>query len=170
MSRPDGRVAVSRAWTMLNHPTPKPEAFVAPNVPVERLHVPTVARGWSLSIGTILILFSVVAFAWTGFDAWIEAEAADQFLWFRLNPTQNLLHLVLGTMLLVPATDGERQARRWCVLTGAVLAAAAIAGVLLRGQPDLNVLAFDTADNVLHGVLAAGCWLAAFLSVAADPR
>lgn len=139
-------------------------------IPIEQHHVPTTARVWAVAVGVTLIMFGVVAFAWTGFDGWIEAEAAESFLWFRLNPTQNLLHVILGVMLLIPATDGERRARRWCGMTGAVLAAATVTGIVLRGQPDLNVLAFDVADNVLHGVLAVGCWFAAFLSAAADPR
>lgn len=128
------------------------------------------ARLFAYTVGLAYVLLGVVGFAWTEFTGWLEADTGDLLLWFRLNPTQNLVHLGLGAVLMWAGTEPEGYARLGVAAVGAVLVGGGVAGFFLTGLPDWNVLALNLADNVLHLVTGAAALLAAASSATRAAR
>lgn len=80
----------------------------------------------------------------------------NPLLTMTVNPLQNLLHLLVGTALIVCAVVGG--AVRCNAIVGTLLLATGIAGLFIISS-DINVLAVNGAANLLHFVGAA-CLLA----------
>lgn len=121
------------------------------------------AKLFGYGIGGIYVILGTVGFAWTSFSGWLVADTGSYLIWFRLNPTHNLVHLAIGAFLMWAGTEPEPVARLGVALVGVLYLGAGIAGFWLAGTPDWNVLAFNFADNLLHlGTGASALAVAAF--------
>jgi ABC-type nitrate/sulfonate/bicarbonate transport system permease component len=69
---------------------------------------------------------------------------------FRLNPFHNIIHLLLGGLLLWASIRGTRARRAAGFAAGVALASLAAIGFWMAANPEANRLAANTADNVLH--------------------
>ncbi len=75
---------------------------------------------------------------------------------FGINPTHNLVHAVSGALALILALSGERGAKLFCLLFGAVYGIVALAGLFNIGAV-VQMLNLNMADNLLHLAIAAAC-------------
>ena len=97
-------------------------------------------------LAAVLLVWGVLGFALGGMHQLFSTTGAE-LLVFRVNPFQNLLHLGLGGATLWAAVRAPALARPALVGVGVALAALAVVGSSLVGQPEANRLAANTADN-----------------------
>lgn len=107
--------------------------------------------------GGVYVLVGLAGFAITGGLALLAKQGKDLIV-FEVNPLHNVVHIAIGAALLLAASKGLAASRTMNTLVGAAYLATAALGVFLAtsGQ-DLNILAINHPDNLLHlatGVLA----------------
>lgn len=102
----------------------------------------------AITFGAIYTLLGLAGFLVTGFDNFAGYEG-DSLLGFEVNPLQNIVHLLVGVLGL---TMGQRlpSARTfgWILFLG--FGAVFIFGLFAVGRENINFLALNGADNVLH--------------------
>jgi hypothetical protein len=106
------------------------------------------ARRFAQVFGAIYVLIGIVGFFITGFSDFAGSEGRTLIL-FDINPLHNVVHLVVGIAFLA-ASRVEATARTISTLVGAVYLAVGLLGLFIAGSDDLNLLALNQADNVLH--------------------
>jgi Domain of unknown function (DUF4383) len=106
------------------------------------------ARRFAQVFGAIYVLIGIVGFFVTGFGDFAGSEGQTLIL-FDVNPLHNIVHLVVGIAFLA-ASGAEATAKAISTLIGAVYLAVGLLGLFLVGNADLNLLALNQADNVLH--------------------
>jgi uncharacterized membrane protein YuzA (DUF378 family) len=127
---------------------------------------PTRTRGvhqWlALTIGVVYLLVGAAGFLVTGFSGFAEHDHDQTLLGFAVNPLHNIVHLLIGllgvTMWSVP---GRARTFGWLLVAG--YGATFVYGLIAVGNPDINVLNINAADNVLHALsvvagLAIALW------------
>jgi Domain of unknown function (DUF4383) len=104
-----------------------------------------------LVLGVVYLLVGVLGFFLTS-DTGFAATTGPKFIdLFAVNPLHNLVHLVVGIILLVTALVGIRSARIANMTLGVIFLLVGVIGLLLAGSGNaLNVLAINGADNVLN--------------------
>ncbi len=68
---------------------------------------------------------------------------------FRVNHLHNIVHLAIGAALLIAGLRNTAAAKATNTTVGAVYLLVGIVGFFLVGT-DLNILALNTADHILH--------------------
>ncbi len=119
------------------------------------------ARLFGYTAGFVYLMFGTLGFVVTGFEKWVVPDTEAFIFWFRLNGTLNLVHMTLGAALMVAAADSAPTARAVNAASGFILLALGVAGFWLIDRPNLNVLALNGADIVLHLVTGAAALAAA---------
>jgi len=76
---------------------------------------------------------------------------------FGTNGFHNLMHISSGLLALFAAINGYRAAKLYLNLFGFFYAAVALGG-FLQYEPVVLFLNLNTADNILHTVIAATCF------------
>jgi hypothetical protein len=128
--------------------------------------VTVMVRRFAQVLGVTYILTGVLGFLFTGF----QGGEVITLLIFDFNPVHNALHAVVGLAFLASSVN-EGLARSVCTLGGGTYLAIGLVGLLLIGSGDLisngdlNVLALNQADNVLH-ILSGG--LAVYVGLAGE--
>ncbi|RPF20934.1 DUF4383 domain-containing protein [Myceligenerans xiligouense] len=112
----------------------------------------------ALVIGAVYLLVGVLGFLVTGFDGFAEHDHDQTLLGFAVNPLHNIVHLLIGLAGLA-LWSGAGRARAFGWLLAAGYGAAFAYGLFAVGNPEINFLNINAADNVLH-VLSAGAGLA----------
>jgi Domain of unknown function (DUF4383) len=97
--------------------------------------------------GVVYLLVGLLGFAVTGFSNFAGTEG-DTLIVFDVNPLHNIVHLGIGALLLA-ASRTVSSARAANTGVGAVYLLVGVLGLFLIGT-DLNILALNGADNVLH--------------------
>lgn len=97
--------------------------------------------------GVVYLLVGLLGFAVTGVNNFAGTEG-DTLIVFDVNPLHNIVHLGIGGLLLA-ASRTVSSAKAANTGVGAVYLAVGVLGLFLIGT-DLNVLALNGADNVLH--------------------
>jgi hypothetical protein len=102
----------------------------------------------TLVIGAVYTLVGLLGFVVTGLGDF-AAETDKTLLGFELNPLHNLVHLLIGLagLALWRRLDTART-YGWLLLAGYGLVF--IFGLVAAGNPDINLLSLNAADNVLH--------------------
>ncbi|MGH3440536.1 MAG: DUF4383 domain-containing protein [Nitriliruptorales bacterium] len=111
------------------------------------------AKSLGTAFGAVYLAVGVIGFALTGFGGFFATQG-DTLLFFEINPAHNVVHILVGAVLLSAAAAGERLARQTWILIGSVYALVGVVGFALIGT-QANVLALNAADNLLHLVTAA---------------
>jgi uncharacterized membrane protein YuzA (DUF378 family) len=127
---------------------------------------PTRTRGvhqrLALTIGVVYLLVGAAGFLVTGFSGFAEHDHDQTLLGFAVNPLHNIVHLLIGllgvTMWSVP---GRARTFGWLLVAG--YGATFVYGLIAVGNPDINILNINAADNVLHALsvvagLAIALW------------
>lgn len=97
--------------------------------------------------GVVYLLVGLLGFAVTGVNNFAGTEG-DTLIVFDVNPLHNIVHLGIGGLLLA-ASRTVSSAKAANTGVGAVYLAVGVLGLFLIGT-DLNILALNGADNVLH--------------------
>jgi hypothetical protein len=103
--------------------------------------------------GGVYLLVGLAGFAVTGGVGFAATEGKPLIL-FDVNPLHNIVHLLVGALLLIGALRGARTAKAVNTLVGGVYLLVGLVGLFLVGS-GANILALNGADNVLHFASAA---------------
>lgn len=127
---------------------------------------PTRTRGVSqwlaLIIGAVYLLVGAAGFLVTGFSGFAEHDHSQTLLGFAINPLHNIVHLLIGIVgLSLSSTLGRARTYGWLLVAG--YGAAFVYGLFAVGNPDINILNINAADNGLHALsvlagLAIALW------------
>lgn len=104
--------------------------------------------------GVVYLLVGLLGFAVTGFDGFVDTDTDKALLGFEVNPLHNIVHLLVGALLLFSALSGVRAAKGSNTLVGAVYLLLGILGFFIIGT-EINIVSLNTADNFLHLASAA---------------
>ena len=100
-------------------------------------------------VGAIYVALGLVGFTATAGVGIVSTTGGFLFDVFGVNVLQNIVHVVIGAVLLAAGFAGVRVARGVNSAVGALFLAVGLAGLFLVGT-DSNILALNGADNVLH--------------------
>ena len=106
-------------------------------------------RALAYGLGAVYLLVGAVGFAITGGTGFASTHGEHLLGIFEVNPLHNVVHLLVGALLVLAARNGERAAASVNTLVGAVYLAVGVLGLVV-GDSDLNILALNPADHVLH--------------------
>lgn len=109
-------------------------------------------RAFAGIFGAVYLLVGLVGFAATGFSGF-AAASGDTLILFELNPLHNIVHILVGALLLAGAGQAAL-AKPIVLLVGIVYAVVGVLGFFAVGE-SWNILALNTADNFLHLATAA---------------
>ncbi len=104
--------------------------------------------------GVVYLLVGLVGFLVTNGVGFVARDGRALLGLFELNPLHNIVHLLVGALLLFGATRGPATAKAVNTLVGAVYLVVGILGLFIL-QTGANILALNGADNVLHLASAA---------------
>ncbi|KOV81487.1 DUF4383 domain-containing protein [Nocardia sp. NRRL S-836] len=102
----------------------------------------------AIGTGVLLALWGAAGFLVTGFSGF-AAESDTWLLWLRVNPLQNVLHLVFGVPLLL-ALGNLRALGNVALLVAAALLVTFGLGMARYDDQVVNVLNVNPGSNVLH--------------------
>ena len=111
-------------------------------------------RAVAAAFGAVFLLVGLIGFAVTGAVGFAGREGTALLGLFDVNPLHNIVHLAVGALLLAAAARGAAAARAANILVGAVYLLVGVVGLFVLTS-DLNVIALNSADNVLHLASAA---------------
>ncbi|MFE7506513.1 DUF4383 domain-containing protein [Promicromonospora sp. NPDC057488] len=127
---------------------------------------PTRTRGVSqwlaLIIGAVYLLVGAAGFLVTGFSGFAEHDHSQTLLGFAINPLHNIVHLLIGIVgISLSSTLGRARTFGWLLVAG--YGATFVYGLFAVGNPDINFLNINAADNGLHALsvlagLAIALW------------
>ena len=102
--------------------------------------------------GVVYLLVGLLGFIQTGFDKFADNNTNEKLLGiFEINPLHNIVHLLIGAVLLAAALKGIAAAKGANTLVGGVYLLVGIIGLFIANDTsDLNILSLNGADNVLH--------------------
>jgi hypothetical protein len=109
-------------------------------------------------LGVVYLLDGIYGFALTSGTGFFATSGPRIFYLFGTNPFHNVLHVIVGVALLVPALIGPRSSRVMNTTMGAIYLLVGILGwalVIAGGNVPLNILAINGPDNVQNFVTAA---------------
>lgn len=120
----------------------------------------TLNQKFGYVFGAVYVLVGLVGFAITSGLEFFATEGKD-LVFFEINPLHNVVHVAVGALLIIGASKGLGASRGVNTLVGSVYLATALLGLFLAsdGGQDMNILAINQPDNVLHlatAVLALG--------------
>jgi hypothetical protein len=101
-----------------------------------------------MTFGIVYLLVGLAGFAVTG-GVGFAATDGNPLILFEVNPLHNIVHLLVGALLLGGALRGPRVAKGVNTLVGGVYLLVGLLGLFLVGS-SANILALNGADNVLH--------------------
>jgi fucose 4-O-acetylase-like acetyltransferase len=101
--------------------------------------------------GVALVVLGILGFAMGGLHQLFSLTGVEVVV-FRSNPALDVIHLSLGAWLVVAATAARRVVTRAAAIGAIGLAALAVLGPILTAHPEINRLALNSADTVLHAV------------------
>ncbi len=100
--------------------------------------------------GAVYVLVGLVGFLVTASVGFVATEGGLLLGIFSLNPLHNVVHLLVGALLLYAGLRmAEAGAATINTVVGAVYLLVGILGLFIIGG-SLNLLALNAADNVLH--------------------
>lgn len=99
--------------------------------------------------GAVYILVGLLGFTVTNGVGFFATEGGLLLGLFEVNIFHNVAHLLIGAALLLAALSNVRAARTANSTVGFAYLALGFIGLLLVGS-ELNILALNAADNVLH--------------------
>lgn len=107
-----------------------------------------IPRMLALAIGVVYTLIGILGFFITGFDNFAE-ETGQTLLGFEINPLHNIVHLIIGVAgLALSRTLAGARTYGWLLAIG--YGVVFLYGLFAVGNPDLNFLSLNVADNFLH--------------------
>jgi len=108
-----------------------------------------------MSLKQIAIIFGVV-FVVVGALGWVPAVNPGGKLLglFDVNPAHNFVHLATGMVAIIAGVSGEKASQIFFQVFGVIYGLVAVLGFYYGDQPLLGVVTNNSADSVLHVVIA----------------
>ncbi|MGH3867378.1 MAG: DUF4383 domain-containing protein [Pseudonocardiaceae bacterium] len=122
-----------------------------------------VNKNVGVGFGLVYVLVGVVGFFITGFSGFASMNG-ETLLGFMLNPLHNVVHILVGALLIAGGLASVMISKRVNTTVGAVYFLVFAVGIALQGST-ANVLALNWADDGLHLISAV---LLATVGLAAD--
>jgi hypothetical protein len=105
------------------------------------------------AFGVVYILVGLVGFAITS-GLGFAADQGNNLIVFEVNPLHNVVHLLVGAVLLLAAMRGAATAKGVNTLVGGVYLLVGVVGLFASGS-SADILALNHPDNLLHLASAA---------------
>jgi Domain of unknown function (DUF4383) len=109
----------------------------------------TANRLLGAAFGAVYILVGLLGFTVSGGHGFAATDGGKLLGIFMVNPMHNVVHLLVGALLLAGAAGGELAAARVNTLVGGVYLAVGVVGLFILNSSH-NILALNSADNALH--------------------
>jgi len=104
--------------------------------------------------GAVYLLVGLLGFTVTSGVAFFATEGGLLLGLFEVNVFHNVAHLLIGAALLIAGLSNVSAAKGVNIAIGAAYLLLGVLGLFLIGS-ELNILAINAADNVLHFASAA---------------
>src|SRR3954453_23980371 len=108
----------------------------------------SVNRTVAYVVGAIFLLVGILGWFVSQGHSFADRDGGS-ILGFQVNPLHNIVHLLVGVLLLVGARGGLSAARAANTAVGAVYLVVGIIGLFILDS-SANILALNGADNGLH--------------------
>jgi hypothetical protein len=112
----------------------------------------TLNQRFGYVFGAVYMVVGVVGFAVTS-GVGFAANPGKNLIIFGLNPLHNIVHILVGALLVLGAAGGAKSSKAINILVGAVYLVIGILGFFIL-KSSINILAINTPDNFLHLVTA----------------
>ena len=112
-----------------------------------------VNKNVGVGFGVIYVLVGVVGFFVTGFSGFASMNGPLLLGILMLNPLHNIVHVLVGALLIAGGLASITVSRRVNVTVGAVYLLVFAIGLALQGST-ANILALNGADHGLHLISA----------------
>ncbi|MGH3765465.1 MAG: DUF4383 domain-containing protein [Pseudonocardiaceae bacterium] len=111
-----------------------------------------VNKNVGVGFGVVYVLVGVVGFFLTGFSGFASMTGPTLF-GFMLNPLHNIVHILVGALLIGGGLASIAISKRVNTTVGAVYFLVFAVGIALQGST-ANILALNLADHGLHLISA----------------
>ncbi|MGH3978039.1 MAG: DUF4383 domain-containing protein [Pseudonocardiaceae bacterium] len=115
-------------------------------------------------LGVVYVVVGLLGFTVAGNGGFASTDGGLLLGIFEINPLHNVVHIAVGALLLIGGLAGVRAAKGVNTLVGVVYLLVGVVGLFLLDSM-LNILALNSADNVLH---LASAVLLLIVGLAAD--
>jgi len=106
-------------------------------------------RSFAILFGIGFIIIGVLGFL----PSFVEQE--NLFGIFRINFEHNVAHLAAGVLALLSGLASKFASKMYFTIAGVVFALLAVFGFMEKGEMLFEMIAINTAGNVLHAGIAA---------------
>jgi Domain of unknown function (DUF4383) len=118
------------------------------------------ARVYALVVGVVLVAAGIIGFFYESSFTTDESVRGSVFGLLDVNGWHNVVHIATG-LLGILAARTLTSARTYCLLFGVVYALVCVWGFIVGNDGSvLGIVPVNTADNILHLLLAAGGFVA----------
>jgi len=124
-------------------------------------HTGRINQGVGFVFGAVFVLVGLTGFVVSGGHHAVGPEGGELFGVFQVNVLHNVVHLVVGAVMVAAAIMGERTARNANATFGVVYLVLFALGLAIVDTP-ANVIALNGADNALHLVLGLALTVVGF--------
>ena len=100
-------------------------------------------------VGALYLVFGLLGFTVASAFGFAATSGGLLFGVIQVNNLQNVVHLVIGVVLVIVARFGVAKAKSGNATIGTLFLAFGLVGVFLSGS-DSNILALNGAANALH--------------------
>jgi hypothetical protein len=101
------------------------------------------------AFGAVYLLVGLLGFMVSGGHGFAGEHGGMLLGVFMVNPLHNVVHLLVGALLIAGARGGVRMSRSVNALVGGVYLLVGVLGLVVVGSA-ANIIALNSADNVLH--------------------
>lgn len=106
-----------------------------------------------IGFGAVYVLVGLLGFVVTGFSGFASMDGPLLLGVFMLNPLHNIVHVLVGALLIVGGLASLTVSRGVNATVGAVYLLVFVAGLAVQGS-SANILALNGADHGLHLISA----------------
>jgi hypothetical protein len=135
-----GGIVLYGRWLMTTYSRTGPIAGHRINTPV------------GLAFGAVFVLVGLTGFFVSGGHHAVGQSGGELLGLFQVNVLHNVVHLLVGTVMIASAIVGDRAAKTANTVFGLSYLVLFVAGLFLVGT-GANIIALNGADNLLHLVL-----------------
>jgi hypothetical protein len=122
------------------------------------------ARVYALAVGVVLVAAGIIGFFYESAFTSDESVRSAVFGILDVNGWHNVVHIATGLLGIVAARS-LTGARTYCLVFGIVYLLVCVWGFIVGNDGSiLSIVPVNTADNILHLLLAAGGFAAYFAS------
>jgi Domain of unknown function (DUF4383) len=113
-------------------------------------------RLFGFIVGVLYLVIGAAGFFYTGTTSFVAVVGPRLIAIFEINPAHNIVHLVIGAILIIGSLVGIRTSKAINGSLGTILLLTAVFWLLLPNHNNpLSSLAFNSADMILYFATAA---------------